>query len=93
MPGELGLCDRINEQGGKTIQNADIESFKGRFRHECLAADESAAIEDLAHHVGSALDVFGHSASSDDSVLAKLRAMHRSIADGFSLLRAKLERG
>lgn len=60
---------------------------------ETYAPDESAAIEDLAHHVGGALDVLGHSASSDGSVLAELRAMHRSITDGFSSLRSKLERG
>jgi len=60
---------------------------------ETYAPDESAAIEDLAHHVGGVLDVLGHSGSSDDSVLAELRALHRSITDGFSSLQSKLERG
>lgn len=60
---------------------------------ESYAPDESAAIEDLAHHVGGVLDVLGHSASGDDSVLAELKAMRRSIADGFSSLQSKLERG
>jgi len=59
---------------------------------ESYAPDESDAIEDLAHHVGGVLDVLGHSASSDGSVMAELRAMHRSITDGFSSLQSKLER-
>jgi len=59
---------------------------------ESYAPDESAAIEDLAHHVGGALDVLGHSPPSGDSVLAELKALNRSIADGFSSLQSKLER-
>jgi hypothetical protein len=36
--------------------------------------------------------VLGHTGSSDEPVLAELKAMHRAIADGFAALRAKLER-
>jgi hypothetical protein len=57
---------------------------------ESYAPDESDAIEDLAHHVGGVLDVLGHSASADDSVLAELKSMHRAITDGFSSLRNNL---
>jgi hypothetical protein len=59
---------------------------------ESYAPDESNAIEDLAHHLGGVLDVLGHTGSSDEPVLAELKAMHRAIADGFAALRAKLER-
>lgn len=60
---------------------------------ESYAPDESDAIEDLAHHVGSVLDVLSHSISNDDdSVLAELKAMHRAITDGFSSLQTKLAR-
>jgi hypothetical protein len=57
---------------------------------ESYAPDESDAIEDLAHHVGGVLDVLGHSASADDSMLAELKAMHQAITDGFASLRSNL---
>jgi hypothetical protein len=60
---------------------------------ESYAPDESAAIDDLAHHVGSVLDVLGHSVGSDEPILAELKAMNRAIADGFAALQPKLDRG
>jgi len=60
---------------------------------EAYAPDESDAIEDLAHHVGGVLDVLGQSEARDEPVLAELRAMRRSIADGFAQLRGGVERG
>jgi hypothetical protein len=59
---------------------------------ESYAPDESAAIEDLAHHVGGAFDVLGHSVGDGDPVLAELKAMHRAIADGFASLQAEFSR-
>jgi hypothetical protein len=59
---------------------------------ESYAPDESAAIEDLAHHVGGAFDVLGRSAGDGDPLLAELKAMHRAIADGFACLQAELGR-
>ncbi len=60
---------------------------------ESYAPDESDAIDDLAHHVGGVLDVLGHSTPNGEPMLAELKAMHRAIADGFSALQNKLERG
>lgn len=58
---------------------------------ESYAPDESDAIEDLADHVGSVLDVLGRSASGEDAVLAELKAMQRALADQFSSLRSELK--
>ncbi|HTU69110.1 MAG TPA: hypothetical protein VMF11_02225 [Candidatus Baltobacteraceae bacterium] len=60
---------------------------------ESYAPDESDAIEDLAHHVGGALDVLGHVAGGDEPVLAELKAVRRAIADGFQSLQSTLENG
>ncbi|MGR4064112.1 MAG: hypothetical protein ACLQPV_01530 [Vulcanimicrobiaceae bacterium] len=60
---------------------------------ESYAPDESDSIEDLAHHIGGVLDLLGHSTPNDESILAELKAMHRAIANGFSALQDKLERG
>jgi hypothetical protein len=59
---------------------------------ESYAPDESSAIEDLAHHVGGALDVLSQSINSDEPVLAELKALRRDLSDGFAYLRAKFER-
>jgi hypothetical protein len=61
--------------------------------HESYAPDESDAIEDLAHHVGGVLDVLGQPVARDEPLLAELREMHRSIAEGFASLRSEAERG
>ena len=58
---------------------------------ESYAPDESDAIDDLAHHVGAALDVLGQSTGWDEPIVAELKAMHRAIADGFASLQAKFE--
>jgi hypothetical protein len=55
---------------------------------ESYAPDESAAIEDLAHHAGGVFDVLGRSVDGDP-VLAELKAMHRAIMDGFASLQAE----
>ena len=60
---------------------------------ESYAPDESAAIDDLAHHVGGVLDVLGHSVGRDEPIVAELKAMHRAISDGFAALQPKLDRG
>jgi hypothetical protein len=59
---------------------------------ESYAPDESAAIEDLAHHVGGALDVLSQSVNSEEPLLAELKALRRDLSDGFAYLRAKFER-
>jgi hypothetical protein len=59
---------------------------------ESYAPDESDAIEDLADHVASVLDVLGRSASSDDAVLTELKALQRALTDQFSSLRSDLKR-
>ena len=60
---------------------------------ESYAPDESDSIEDLAHHIGGVLDLLGHSTPINESILAEMKAMHRAIANGFSALQDKLERG
>ncbi len=60
---------------------------------ESYAPDESDAIDDLAHHVGGVLDVLGHCAPNGEPILGELKAIHRAIADGFSALQNKQERG
>lgn len=59
---------------------------------ESYAPDESAAIEELAHRVGGALDLLSQSNNNDEQLLAELKAMRRDISDGFASLRGKFER-
>jgi len=58
---------------------------------ESYAPDESDAIEDLADHVASVLDVLGRSNSGDDAVLTELKSLQRALADQFSSLRSELK--
>jgi hypothetical protein len=60
---------------------------------ESYAPDESDAIEDLADHVGGALDVLGRSGSGDDAVLSELKSMQLALTDQLSSLRSELRRG